>query len=117
HEIIHTFFPGFQRESRYRVDIQTSGHHRERSEEEYLCDIGASELLMPEMLLNASRHTLDQGLEGVEALAADADVSLEAAGNRLVSLASGKVLFMVLEVGHKPSESRALARGEEVEER
>jgi hypothetical protein len=117
HEIIHTLFPGFQRESRYRVDIQTSGHHRERSEEEYLCDLGASELLMPEDLLDPSRHALELGLEGIENLAADADVSLEAAGNRLVGLSERRILFLVLEVGHKPAETRALARGEQVEQR
>lgn len=117
HEIIHTLFPGFRHESRYRVDVQTSGHRRERSEEEYLCDYGAAELLMPSDLLAEPRHGLAQGLAAVENLAHDAAVSLEAAGNRLVSLTSIKVAFLVLEVGYKPADHRSLTRGEKVEPR
>lgn len=117
HEIIHTLFPGFRHESRYRVDVQTSGHRRERSEEEYLCDYGAAELLMPSDLLAEPRHSLAQGLAGVETLAHDAAVSLEAAGNRLVTLSPDRVAFLVLEVGHKPADARSLARGRTVEPR
>lgn len=114
HEIIHTLFPGFRHESRYRVDVQTSDHRRERSEEEYLCDYGAAELLMPAQMLVGSRHDLRQGLAAIEDLAQDAAVSLEAAGNRLVSLSQEQVVFLVLEVGHKPADARPLARGEAV---
>lgn len=114
HEVIHTLFPGFRHESRYRVDVQTSDHRRERSEEEYLCDYGASELLMPVELLSAPALDLGNGLIAVENLAEDAAVSLEAAGNRLVGLSLERVAFLVLEVGHKPADARRIARGEQV---
>lgn len=54
-----------------------------------------------------------RGLDAVEELAARADVSLEAAGNRLAGL-SRRAIFLVMERMHKPSELPALARGDQV---
>lgn len=117
HEIIHTVFPGFARETRYRVDVSIGNHRRERYEEEYLCDFGAAELLMPQPLLDHPDFALGGlGLEAVENLASQAEVSLEAAGNRLARLTQGAV-FMVMELMHKPSELPALARGDDVAEK
>lgn len=114
HEIIHTVFPGFARETRYRVDVSVGTHRRERYEEEYLCDFGAAELLMPQPLLSHPDFDLGaRGLAAVEDLASQADVSLEAAGNRLARLTPGAI-FMVMELMHKPSELPALARGDDV---
>jgi Zn-dependent peptidase ImmA (M78 family) len=116
HELMHTAFPGFTREQRYRVDehLGDTLFARNRQEEEYLCDRGAAALLLPRKLLWP--YQLRQGLRAVEKLAAAAKVSLEVAANRLVSLADAPGVFMVLEQGHKPSESRQMRRGEEVEE-
>lgn len=114
HEIIHTLFPGFTREARYRVDVSVGTHRRERHEEEYLCDFGAAELLMPEPLLNHPDFELSaRRLAAVEALASQADVSLEAAGNRLSRLTPGAI-FLVMELMHKPAELPARARGDDV---
>lgn len=114
HEILHTLFPGFAREGRYRVDVSIGKHRRERYEEEYLCDFGAAELLMPEHLLDKRDFALDEhGLEAIENLASEAEVSLEAAGNRLARRTSGAI-FLVMELMHKPSELPALARGADV---
>lgn len=117
HEIIHTLFPGFARETRYRVDVSIGNHRRERYEEEYLCDYGAAELLMPQQLLNHPDFELGvRGLDAIEDLAAQAQVSLEAAGNRLARLNAGTI-FLVMEQMHKPSELPALARGDDVPEK
>ena len=59
-------------------------------------------------------YTAADGLDDIERLAADAEVSLEAAANRLVGLADDTTVLLVLEVMHKPADTRALRRGETV---
>jgi hypothetical protein len=115
HELIHLAFPGFRREARYRADA-TSGENSTNREEEYLCDYGAASLLMPADLVR-SEYDASEGLASVVRLAADAEVSLEAAGNRLTSLASAPLVFLVLGMSHKPADTPALRRGEAVAER
>ncbi len=95
HELLHTAFPGFRRERRYRVDddLELALFSRSRAEEEQLCDWGAGVLLMPEELTWSYRT--DQGLRAVERLARDAKVSLEAAGLRLVERSAKPAAFLV----------------------
>jgi IrrE N-terminal-like domain len=116
HEVVHTAFPGFVREARYRVDAAAGIHHAGRDEEEYLCDYGAAALLMPGLLIE-DKYSMDGGLRDVERLAEDAEVSLEAAANRLIGLADEPVALLVFRWGHKPADLPALRRGEEVAER
>jgi Zn-dependent peptidase ImmA (M78 family) len=116
HELMHTAFPGFRKESRYRLDHSVGGHSRTRAEEEYLCDLGAAALLMPRDIV-ARDFSLESGLGAVEALADGAQVSLEAAGNRLVALADQPWVFLVLDKMHKPADARQLRRGEPVPEK
>lgn len=111
HELIHPAFPGFKREARYRLDPTIEGTPSNRSEEESLCDLGASMMLMPSNLVSDRYRIELDGLQAVERLAKDADVSLEAAGNRLVKLSQRPAAFLVLEVGHKPADRVALRRG------
>jgi hypothetical protein len=115
HEIIHTAFPGFQKQERYRSDTSTGGYTI-RNEEEYLCDRGAASLLMPSRIV-AERFDLADGLDAVEALNCEGNVSLEAAGNRLISLADRPAMLLVLEVAHKPADRAALRRGVPVPQR
>lgn len=115
HEIIHTVFPGFKREARYRTDTSADASPRNR-EEEYLCDLGAAALLMPRAIVTKRLSGTD-GLAAVQALAADAQVSLEAAGNRIVSLSQTPAVFLVLGLTHKPADTPALQRGEDVSKR
>jgi hypothetical protein len=109
HELMHSAFPGFRKEMRFRTDI-TVGRHPPGYQEEYLCDVGAAHLLMPHELV-ATRYRVSGGLRAVERLAKAAHVSLEASGNRLVDLATEVVAFVVLEVGNKPAEWRRLRAG------
>jgi Zn-dependent peptidase ImmA (M78 family) len=115
HELIHTAFPGFKRETRYRLDQSTGINQPNRSEEESLCDLGASMMLMPAALVAGNYRLEANGMKAVEQLADDASVSLEAAGNRLVKLSDRPAAFLVLEEGHKPADRAALRRGESVE--
>jgi len=95
HELVHTAFPGFKRERRYRIDddLDLALFSRTRAEEERLCDWGASVLLMPDELTWSYRS--DQGLRAVERLARTAKVSLEAAGLRLVTRSARPTVFLV----------------------
>lgn len=116
HEVTHTAFPDFVREARYRVDTAVGVNQNRRDEEEYLCDHGAAALLMPRHLV-ADEYSITGGLREVERLARDADVSLEAAANRLIELADEPAVLVVFRSGHKPADLPALRRGEDIPER
>ncbi len=113
HEIMHTAFPGFRKEYRYRADPVVETYNRARGEEEYLCDVGAAALIMPQSLVEDD-FSFDDGLQAVEELSVEAEVSLEAAGNRLAALSREPAVFMVMEVGNKPGDLPAMRRGEEI---
>lgn len=115
HELIHPAFPGFEVEHRYRLDASME-RHAENREEEYLCDLGAAALLMPSALV-ADRYTVRGGLDDVERLSTDAEVSLEAAANRVVALADEPAVMLCLAWSHKPADRPALRKGENVPKR
>ncbi len=112
HELMHTAFPGFTEEQRYRLDI-TAERNAPNRQEEYLCDVGAAALLMPRELVR-DHYDPREGFAEVERLASDAHVSIEAAANRLVSLSDEPVALLCLAVAHKPADQTALRRGEPV---
>jgi Zn-dependent peptidase ImmA (M78 family) len=113
HELMHLAFPGFKKETRYRLDTKSPGQNAPNAEEEYLCDLGAAALLMPRRLV-ADRYAVEDGLACVEQLANDANVSLQAAGNRIISLTDQRSAFLVFDWSHKPADRPRLRRGEEV---
>jgi Zn-dependent peptidase ImmA (M78 family) len=117
HELMHTAFPGFARERRYRVDRELDDvlFARSRQEEELLCDLGAAALLMPRGLL--APYTQRPPLDAMEGLAAAATVSLEAAANRLLRVRATPAAFLVLERMLQPAEQRRARRGERPEPR
>lgn len=115
HELMHPAFPGFTREARYRLDASMD-RHAENSEEEYLCDLGAAALLMPSQLVG-HLYTVRGGLHDVERLSADAEVSIEAAANRIVALADEPSVVLCLTRSHKPADRPALRKGEDVPKR
>lgn len=112
HELMHPAFPDFELEHRYRLDA-TMDRHAENREEEYLCDYGAAALLMPTELV-ADRYSVRGGLADVERLSDDAEVSIEAAANRLVALADEPSVLLCLTRSHKPADRPALRKGEDV---
>jgi hypothetical protein len=112
HELIHPVFPGFEVEERYRLDTSMD-RYAENREEEYLCDVGAAALLMPKELV-AERYTVRGGLTDVERLSDDAEVSIEAAANRVVALADEPAVMLCLAWSHKPADRIALRKGEDV---
>jgi hypothetical protein len=110
---MHLAFPGFKQEARYRLDTKEPGQNGTNAEEEYLCDLGASMLLMPRSLV-VGQYDIERGLDEVERLARDARVSLQAAGNRLISIADVPAAFLVFDWRNKPADMPRLRRGEEV---
>lgn len=115
HELIHPAFPGFEVEHRYRLDA-VMDRHAENREEEYLCDYGAAALLMPAELV-ADRYAIRGGLADVERLSEAAEVSIEAAANRLVALADEPSVLVCMTKAHKPADRPALRKGEDVPKR
>lgn len=103
HEICHTFFPGFELRAQYRCAPTTALSTRSR-DIEWLCDVGASELLFPRGHFLEDMGSLQFGLEAVESLADRYEASLEATAHRYVNLAQDDSMLLILEVGLKPSE-------------
>jgi Zn-dependent peptidase ImmA (M78 family) len=115
HEMIHPAFPDFQLEHRYRLDASAE-RNGENREEEYLCDYGAAALLMPGELVTGE-YDVRGGLADIERLSADADVSIEAAANRLVTIADEPAVMLCLTWSHKPADRPALRKGADVPRR
>lgn len=104
HEIVHTLLPGVrqtegERHWVYRYDAQ--------SPVEQLCQVGASELLMPSALVADVLAGRAESLEVAEEVRKTFNVSLEAAVRNLVDLASGGCALVVLQLMNKPSELTA----------
>jgi hypothetical protein len=112
HELIHAAFPGFETDGRYRLDA-TMERHAENKEEEFLCDLGAAALLMPRNLVE-NEYAVRNGLEDAERLARDAEVSVEAAANRLIALADEPCVLLCLTWANKPADRSALRKGQTV---
>lgn len=109
HELIHPVFPGFETDGRYRLDA-TMDRNPENKEEEFLCDFGAAALLMPRGLVD-DEYAVRRGLADAERLARDAEVSVEAAANRLIALADEPCALLCLTWSHKPADRPALRKG------
>lgn len=112
HELIHPAFPCFTKEGRYRLDA-TMERHPDNREEEYLCDLGAAALLMPTELV-ADRYSVRGGFADAERLSDDAEVSVEAAANRLIALADEPCVLICFTWAHKPADRPAMRKGERV---
>jgi len=97
HEAGHTLLPGFAESRQYRCD-------RPKSRDEELCDIAASELLLPRRFFLPDLRDAPPGLDGVEELASVYRASIEATALRAVDLDAGRAMLLVLRVTHKPSE-------------
>lgn len=82
HEIAHTFFPTSVRGARFRNICSTGS--REANELERLCDLGASELLMPVDEFQAATQG-NYSLSGVQSLSQHFGSSFEATAFRLAS--------------------------------
>lgn len=104
HEVVHTLLPELDLKPGKRY--WTSYQFEAQSPVEQLCQVGASELLMPsaavkEVLTGEAVH-----LDAAERMVSTFDVSLEAAARNLVDLSDGGAAMVVLKKMHKPSERK-----------
>ncbi len=103
HEICHTLFPSPSQVRATVRDLHT-GTFPLNDEVEYLCDFGASCLLMPAKLVQegAKRHPV--GIAALEALASGFGASLEAIAMRLAQLDVWAAAVVVFEEKLKPTQ-------------
>ena len=104
HEIGHTLIPSFQRHPRVIQDMVT-GLFQEGQEEEYLCDLAAAEILLPEHLFRPHAASLDYHLSTVIDLAQMFQASREATARRLVEMNLWPCAFAIWHLSYKSSEA------------
>lgn len=98
HECAHIFFPGYQLVPRYRCDPGDTRIDEIRLER--LCDVGASELLLPRRLFEPAAQDAGFGLDGLESLAHAFNSSLPATGRRLLDSVDVPAALLSFEPGH-----------------
>jgi hypothetical protein len=100
HEVTHTFMPGFRLVLQFRCNPARASKRRDALES--LCDVGASEFLLPHRFFREDVASGEFGLDLVEELASSYEASLEATANRLVDYWPERTAFLSLEVRNKP---------------
>lgn len=102
HEVAHTFLPGYSQRAQYRcTPLSRRGR---RDDNEVLCDVAASALLLPTRHVKAAMQDAAFTLETIEDLADECEASLEATARRVVSLWPEPCALIRLEVMTKPRE-------------
>jgi hypothetical protein len=113
HEISHTFFPNSMTGARFRTMCDPDS--REANELERLCDLAASELLMPVEEFRAVVGP-DAGLHVVERATAVFGSSYESTVFRLATAHPGLAAAGLLRFRRRKSEERALAAARDQQE-
>lgn len=108
HEIGHLLIPSYQSSPKLREDAET-GEYERNAEEEFLCDVAASELLMPLDLLRKVVEKQSLAIETLMEVAGKFEVSLEAAGVRLTQCGHDECAVIVWEEVLKRSQAREMA--------
>ena len=105
HEIAHTFFPeyGDQYKARHRI-----GQFNPENEVEFLCDLGAGEIIMPTPEFDLDVKSMGISLKTLEKLSKLYEASSEATAIRMITTNLGYFALMVLDYSHKPSELRQI---------
>lgn len=109
HEIAHTFIPNSTGGSQFRHSYLAAS--REANELERLCDLAASELLMPELAFRAEAGRAGYELFSVPALMACFGSSYEATTFRLASAHPGKAAAGLLRYRLRMEEERRIRSG------
>lgn len=107
HEITHTIFePGPQRVCRREVPADEPGQFLET-----LCDVGASELLMPYDAFCRDYAAVGFTVDGVEQLANQYGASREAIANRMVKINNRRCAVAIFSLRRKPAELKDRNQG------
>lgn len=105
HEIVHTFFPGYQDVCHAR---HPSGTFDPEQEVEFLCDLGASEIVMPTPEFDLDVKSMGVSLNSLRKLSKRYEVSLEATAIRMMTTASSPCALIVLDYSHTSAEKDAI---------
>jgi hypothetical protein len=108
HEIVHTFFPDAYEIAHYRHERAKRDPDQEL---ESLCDLGASELLLPASSFGPDLDAHGVSLATMDLLRERYEASREATLLRIASLADEPLAVAILCFRHKPVEQRKLGQG------
>ncbi|MDE0084285.1 MAG: ImmA/IrrE family metallo-endopeptidase [Candidatus Poribacteria bacterium] len=101
HEITHTFFPEYNDEYKAR---RKTGKFDPNNEVEFLCDLGASEIIMPTPEFNMDVKRMGVSLKSLQELSRRYETSIEATSIRMITTSLESCAMMVLAYSHKPEE-------------
>lgn len=101
HEIVHAFFPEYQ--DRYKARHK-AGKFDPGNEVEFLCDLGASEIIMPTPDFDLDVESMGVSLKSLRELSNRYETSLEATAIRMIGTDLYPCALMVLDYSHKPVE-------------
>ena len=101
HEIAHTYFPDYQNRYKARNKI---GKFDPNNEEEFLCDLGASEIIMPTPDFDLDVESMGISLKSLGELSKRYEASLEATAIRMIGTDFYPCALVVLDYSHKPTE-------------
>ncbi len=108
HEITHTFLPGFELKEQFRD--KNIGKFSLKNEVEYLCDYGASELLMPSFLFEPLFKKYGYSIDGLLVLAKAFESSLEATAIKMVMQNQEKYALIQWIHDYKPADEGKLVQ-------
>ena len=101
HEISHTLFPEYR--NQYKPHHKISKFDPD-NEVEFLCDLGASEIILPAPEFDLEVRRRGISLESLEELSKLYEASKEASAIRMVATNHHPCAMMVLDYSHKPTE-------------
>ena len=101
HEIAHTYFPDYQ--SRYKARHKI-GKFDPNNEVEFLCDLGASEIIMPTPDFDSDVENMGISLKSLRVLSKRYEASREATAIRMIGTDFYPCALIVLDYSHKPTE-------------
>ncbi|MCG9129830.1 ImmA/IrrE family metallo-endopeptidase [Candidatus Poribacteria bacterium] len=107
HEIAHTLFPGYQDQYKAR---HWSGKFDPENEVEFLCDLGASEFIMPTPIFDMDVKRMGVSLKSLQELSRRYETSIEATSIRMITTSIESCAMMVLSHSYKPEELDKLER-------
>ena len=105
HEIAHTFFPEYQHKYKARHKI---GKFDPNYEVEFLCDLGASEIIMPTPDFDLDVENMGISLKSLRVLSKRYQASLEATAIRMIGTDFYPCALIVLDYSHKPTEKNKI---------
>ena len=105
HEIAHTFFPEYQDQYKAR---HKAGKFDPDNEVEFLCDLGASEIVMPTPDFDLDVENMGISLNSLRELSKRYEVSREATAIRMVGTDFYPCALIVLDYSHKPTEKEKI---------